>query len=161
MSDQVIDLMKYKAETNSRFIELESELRNGYIRKDDLDFKRVIETQQKHGEDITDLKSQLKNINTNLDKNNLMTENLNTKASKSDSSIERIDEKLKEFKEDHKESMNEVKTTLNLMSDKINNINIDTSKNNDSRIGGKQIVMFILTSLISIFLGGIIMVDKF
>ncbi|APH16650.1 hypothetical protein NPD5_3438 [Clostridium sporogenes] len=124
---------------------LKDELRNvksDYIKKDDLDYRKLKEKTDKNSEDLTELKTNIKTFSIMLDKNNNLTEQNNITTTRLTTILETLTDNVKETKEDVKE-----------LSNKVNKIDNDTSKNTENRLTTKQIVISIITALL---LGAII-----
>lgn len=124
---------------------LKDELRNvksDYVKKDDLDYRKLKEKTDKNSEDLTELKTNIKTFSIMLDKNNTLTEQNNITTTRLTTILETLTDNVKETKEDVKE-----------LTNKVNKIDNDTSKNTENRITTKQIVISIITALL---LGAII-----
>lgn len=124
---------------------IKDELRNvksDYVKKDDLDYRRLKEKTDKNSEDLTELKTNIKTFSIMLDKNNSLTEQNNITTTRLTTILETLTDNVKETKEDVKE-----------LTSKVNRLDTDTSKNTENRLTTKQIVISIITALL---LGAII-----
>lgn len=132
------------------------DIKLNYVRKDDLDYRMLIEKTQKHGEQITELKTELKNIKLGLDKNNTLTESVSIQNVKSTTLLENISYQIDNINKTTKENNEEISRDVKDLNEKVNRIDIETSKNTDNRLSNKQIILFIITMLISAIVGGVL-----
>ena len=124
---------------------VKDEIRNikiEYLKKDSVEYRKLKEKLNKNVEDMVELKTTVRNTNCLLEKNNSLTDKLNVSNSKLTTILENVVEKVDNSTKDIKE-----------MKRDINNINLETSKNTDNRLTDKQIKIFIVTTVISLFLG--------
>lgn len=138
---------------------LQDELRdynNKFVRRDDLEYKRTVEKVEKHGEEITEMKALMKNFQISLEKNTNVTETVNIRNAKIDVTLENLNDNFTKFIREANEEDKEIKTEIKEIADKMNKIDIDTSKNTDSRTNIKHLALFIATTLISLAIGGIL-----
>ncbi|PHG98848.1 hypothetical protein [Clostridium sporogenes] len=90
---------------------LKDELRNvksDYVKKDDLDYRKLKEKTDKNSEDLTELKTNIKTFSIMLDKNNTLTEQNNITTTRLTTILETLTDNVKETKEDVKELTNKV-----------------------------------------------------
>lgn len=138
---------------------LQDELRdynNKFVRRDDLEYKRTVEKVEKHGEEITEMKALMKNFQISLEKNTNVTETVNIRNAKIDVTLENLNDNFTKFIKDSNEEDKDIKNDIKEISDKVNKLDIDTSKNTDSRGNAKQLIFIVVTILVSIAIGGIL-----
>lgn len=124
---------------------IKDEIRNmkaDYIKKDDLDYRRTKEQTDRNAEELAGIRITVKNTNTLLEKNNTLTENLNISNVRLTSILENITDKVDTTGQNVKE-----------LSNKVNKIDIETSKNSDSRLTGKQIIVALTVAILMLFIG--------
>ncbi len=126
------------------------------ITEDNPEYRRTVEKTHKNTEDVTELKTQLASVIKSLDKNNDLTETINLRNAKIDISLENInailDRNAKQSENVTKDMQNDIKE----MTEKVNRIDIDTSKNTDNRLTNKQLTVFVITTIIAACIGGIL-----
>ncbi|MGL4453786.1 MAG: hypothetical protein ACRCTZ_21735 [Sarcina sp.] len=127
-----------------------------FVKKEDTEYKRTVEKVEKHGEEISEMKALMKNFQISLEKNTNVTETVNIRNAKIDVTLENLNDNFSKFIKDSNEEDKEIKSEIKEMSDKMNKIDIDTSKNTDSRTNIKHLALFIATTLISLAIGGIL-----
>lgn len=138
---------------------LQDELRDyntKFVRRDDLEYKRTVEKVEKHGEEISEMKALMKNFQISLEKNTNVTETVNIRNAKIDVTLENLNSNINKFIKESNEEDKDIKNEIKEISDKMNKIDIDTSKNTDSRTNIKHLALFIATTLISLAIGGIL-----
>ncbi|MGL5190743.1 MAG: hypothetical protein ACRC7S_13955 [Cetobacterium sp.] len=138
---------------------LQDELRDyntKFVRRDDLEYKRTVERVEKHSEEITEMKALMKNFQISLEKNTNVTETVNIRNAKMDVTLVNLNENFNRFIKDSNNEDKEIKSEIKEISDKMNKIDMDTSKNTDSRTNIKHLALFIATTLISLAIGGIL-----
>lgn len=146
MSNEVNEIMiqSLKERINSfesnfvRKIDLET----NYIKKDDLEYRRIQERTQKNSEDIAEMKKDITILTKELEKNTKMTETINSSNIRSETSLDNIKVIITEIKDNVKEQ-----------SVKMESLNLENSKNTDSRLTTKQIIISIATALLLMLLG--------
>lgn len=139
--------------------DLKDEIRDiklNYIKKDDLDYRMMIEKTQKHSEKITGLETEFKNFRNILDKNNALTESISTQNVRLTTLLENISYQIDTVNKTSKENNEELSKEVKDLNEKVNKIDIETSKNTDNRLSNKQIVLFIITIFISAIVGSVL-----
>lgn len=127
-----------------------------FVKKDDIDYRMLIEKTHKNGEQITELNTRLNNIEKNLDKNNALIESVGIQNVKSTSLLENISYQIDNINKNSKENNEDMSKDIKDLGEKVNRIDIETSKNTDNRLNTKQIVMLVITILISAIVGGVL-----
>jgi len=118
------------------------DVESNYLKKDDLDYRKYKEKVDRNTEDIAQGKNNLRNINIVLDKNNDLTETINLQNTRLTTLLEGLTEKIIESS-----------VQLKTLSEKVNKIDIETSKNTDNRLTTKQIVVSIIISILMLLIG--------
>ena len=124
---------------------IKDEIRNmkvDYIKKDDLDYRRNKEQTARNAEELVEIRTTVKNTNILLEKNNTLTENLNISNTRLTAILENLSEMTRETKNDVKG-----------LSKKVNKIDMETSKNTDNRLTGKQIIIALTIAILMLFIG--------
>lgn len=132
------------------------EIRLNYVKKDDLDYRMMMEKTQKHGEKITGLEAEFKNFKIILDKNNALTESISTQNVRLTTLLENISYQIDNINKTTKENNEELSKDVKELNDKVNKIDLETSKNTDNRLNMKHLALFVATTLISLAIGGIL-----
>ena len=154
MEDLIARQKIEKLQDNQR--EFENKINTLFVRKDDLEYKRTVERVEKHSEEITEMKALMKNFQVTLDKNTTVTETVNIRNAKIDATLININDNMEKFIKTSVEEDKDMKNDIKQMYDKINKIDLDTSKNTDSRSNTKQFIFIVVTILVSIAIGGIL-----
>jgi len=124
---------------------LKDEIRDikiNFIKKDDLDYRKIREQTDKNTEELAEIRTTVKNTNVLLEKNNTLTENLNVSNVRLTAILENIVDKVDNTGKDVKE-----------LTGKFNKIDIETSKNTDNRLTGKQIIIALIIGILMLFIG--------
>lgn len=124
---------------------IKDEIRNiktDYIKKDDLDYRRIKEQTSRNAEELVEIRTTVKNTNILLEKNNTLTENLNISNTRLTAILESLSDTAKETKKDVKD-----------LTKKVNKIDTETSKNTDNRLTNKQIIISIVIAVLMLFIG--------
>lgn len=124
---------------------IKDEIRNikiDYIKKDDLDYRKIKEKADRNTEELAEMRATVKNTNKLLEKNNTLTENLNVSNTRLTAILENLTEMTKETKENVKG-----------LSLKVNKIDNETSKNTDNRLTTKQVVISLAISILMLLIG--------
>ena len=124
---------------------IRDEIRNikvDYIKKDDLDYRRNKEQTNRNAEELAGIRITVKNTNVLLEKNNTLTENLNISNTRLTAILENITAKVDNTGKDVKE-----------LSTEVTKIGMETSKNTDNRLTGKQIIIALTIAILMLFIG--------
>lgn len=153
MEDLIARQKIEKLQDNQR--EFENKVQTLFVRKDDLEYKKTVEKVEKHGEEISEMKALMKNFQVSLEKNTNVTETVNIRNAKIDVTLENLNSNINKFIKESNEEDKEIKNDIKEMSNKMNKLDIDTSKNTDNRLNFKQTMFIIATALIGIIIGNI------
>ena len=154
MEDLIARQKIEKLQDNLRDFENKANLM--FVKKEDTEYKRTVEKVEKHGEEITEMKALMKNFQISLEKNTNVTETVNIRNAKIDVTLENLNDNFTKFIKDSNEEDKDIKNDIKEISDKVNKLDIDTSKNTDSRGNAKQLIFIVATILVSIAIGGIL-----
>jgi len=129
----------------NEFSNIKDEIRNikiEFIKKDDLDYRKIKEQTCRNAEELAEIRTTVKNTNTLLEKNNTLTENLNISNTRLTAILENVTNVVDNTGKDVKE-----------LSNKVNKIDMETSKNTDNRLTTKQVIVSIIISILMLFIG--------
>lgn len=122
------------------------DIKTDYVRKDDINYVKYQNKVDSLEDNVTCIKTTLKNLEKQTTKNNDIVEQLNTTSTKLTTLLDNYSGTQKEIKQDVKE-----------LKDKFNSLNLDNSKNTDARMTWKQIILAVAISFIistlTLFLG--------
>lgn len=153
MEDLIARQKIEKLQDNLRDFENKANLM--FVKKEDTEYKRTVEKVEKHGEEISEMKALMKNFQISLEKNTNVTETVNIRNAKMDATLENINRNVEKFIKESTEEDKDIKSDIKTISDKVNKIDIDTSKNTDNRLNFKQMMFIVATALIGIIIGNI------
>lgn len=129
---------------------LKDEIRNikvDYIKKDDISYNKYLNKVDNLNDTVNILKTSIMNVEELTKKNTTLSETINT-----------TNVKLTTLLETYSEDIKEVKTDVKGLKVQVNEINVDTSKNTDIRVGWKQILITVIITVISFILGASLMI---
>lgn len=122
------------------------DIKTDYLKKDDINYVKYQNKVDLLEDNVTCIKTTLKNLEKQTTKNNDIVEQLNTTSTKLTTLLDNYSFTQKEIKQDVKE-----------LKEKFNGLNLDTSKNTDFRMNWKQIGLAVgislIISVLTLFLG--------
>ncbi|MGL5329246.1 MAG: hypothetical protein ACRDD7_08260 [Peptostreptococcaceae bacterium] len=163
MSNETLELERYKSEVNNRLIKLENEV----IKKDDLEWRKVVEKVDKVTNDVTEIKTELKNLensmNKTIDSNKELgskTEVLSANLGKTDVTSLALKDTVDRFIKASEDRDKDMSNDLKELTGVVNKLNIDSTANTDFRKGfitnKAALYIGIATTVLGLYLGSTI-----